>query len=165
MNATRTADYFIEQLNLQEHPEGGYYAETYRASEKFGAEALPARFGGERDLATLIYFLLKEKQLNRLHRIKSDEAWHFYYGQTCYIHVVRTDGSYERASLGLDLENGETIQYIVPAGAWFCAEVPKGFALVGCGVAPGFDFADLEMADGSLVERFPQHKELLKRLI
>ena len=157
----------ITALNLQPHPEGGWYRETYRATESLSPTALPDRFDGQRSHATAIYFLLNSESFSVLHRIKSDEQWHFYSGSSLTVHIIHPDGRYAPIKLGQNLSQGETFQAVVPYGCWFGATVdtPDSYALVGCSVAPGFDFADFEMADrDSLSKEFPQHTELIARL-
>ena len=154
-------------MRLAPHPEGGFYRETYRADEVLAAEHLPARFGGARACSTAIYFLLPGDQLSRLHRIKSDEIWHFYAGGTLTLTVIHPDGRLEARRLGPDPERGEGFQALVPAGCWYGATVddPGSFALVGGTVAPGFDFADFELADRqSLLAAFPQHRDAIVSL-
>jgi len=164
-----TALDYIKHLNLAPHPEGGYYKETYRATENIPNAGLPARFGPTRDrsFATAIYFLLPAGVFSAFHCIKSDEGWHFYAGGSIFIHVIDPSGRYTRLPLGPNLANGETFQAMVPAGAWFAAEPAPGtaFALVGCTVAPGFDFADFQMAKAEkLIQLCPEHGELINRL-
>ena len=157
----------ITKLKLQPHPEGGWYRETYRATESLPSNALPERFDGQRSHATAIYFLLNSESFSALHRIKSDEQWHFYSGSSLTVHVVHPDGRYAPIKLGQNLAQGETFQAVVPYGCWFGATVdsPDSYALVGCSVAPGFDFADFEMADReNLSKEFPHHTELIARL-
>lgn len=157
----------IAKLKLQPHPEGGWYRETYRAAESLPQNALPGRFDGRRSLATAIYFLLNSESFSALHRIKSDEQWHFYSGSSLTVHVIHPDGRYALIKLGKNLAQGETFQAVVPHGCWFGATVdtPDSYVLVGCSVAPGFDFADFEMADReSLSKEFPQHATLIARL-
>jgi predicted cupin superfamily sugar epimerase len=157
----------IAALNLQPHPEGGWYRETYRATETIAPAGLPERFVGPRSVATAIYFLLTSESFSALHRIRSDEQWHFYSGSPLTVHVIHPDGRYAPIKLGQDLALGETFQAVVPHGCWFGATVdaPGSYALVGCSVAPGFDFADFEMADGDLLSKeFPQHKALIRQL-
>jgi predicted cupin superfamily sugar epimerase len=165
MNTT-TAKTLIEQLALARHPEGGWFKETYRASEKVAAQALPARFGGERSVSTAIYFLLEAGDISALHRIQSDEVWHFYAGSTLRVHGIFPDGAYQEWKLGANTAAGEQFQAVVPASCWFGAELAEGgFALVGCTVAPGFDFADFELAEAKqLGDRYPQHAALINRL-
>ncbi len=166
-----TAAELIERLNLARHPEGGWYRESYRSSETIAAEALPERFGGQRSFCTSIYFLLERGDFSALHRIKSDEIWHFYCGAGLTVQVITPAGEHQELKLGRDLAAGDSLQAVAPAGCWFGAELPgegegEGeYALVGCTVAPGFDFADFEMADRDrLLGRFPEHARLIGRL-
>lgn len=165
MHAT-TAQELITRLELVPHPEGGWFRETYRSRETLPAQALPERFTGSRAFSTAIYFLLESGDMSALHRIKSDEVWHFYAGSALLIHCIFPDGGYQALRLGADLAAGELFQAVVPAGCWFGAELAEeGFALVGCTVSPGFDFADFEMADvEQLCGRYPQHTELIMRM-
>ncbi len=157
----------ITSLSLQPHPEGGWYRESYRATEAVSLAALPERFDGPRSHATAIYFLLNFDTFSALHRLKSDEQWHFYSGSALTVHVIYPDGRYAPIKLGSKLAQGETFQTVVPHGCWFGATVdtPASYALVGCSVAPGFDFADFEMAGReTLSNEFPQHSSLITRL-
>jgi hypothetical protein len=158
----------INHYNLLPHPEGGFFRQTYAAAEQISKEALPERFEGSRSFSTAIYFLLPFGNFSAFHRIKSDEVWHFYEGCALHIHVIHPNGDYECLKLGSDMINGESYQLVVPANAWFASE-PVGdagsFALVGCTVAPGFDFEDFELAEvAALTNQFPKHKELIRRL-
>lgn len=111
--------------------------------------------------------MLTSDSFSAFHRIHQDEIWHFYHGNTISLHTLSPDGEYQLIKIGNDLEKGEAPQYVVPGGHWFAAEVPVPgeFALVGCTVAPGFDFADFEMADGQeLASTFPKYKETILRL-
>jgi predicted cupin superfamily sugar epimerase len=162
-----TASQLATFLQLQPHPEGGFYKETYRSEGQIAAGCLPPTFRGTRSFATAIYFLLQQGDYSAFHRIRSDECWHFYEGGTLLVHVINKAGKYECIRLGRNLQEGEVFQFVVPAGAWFASEPAPGvaFSLVGCTVAPGFDFADFEMADaGSLQHDFPQNKLIIERL-
>ncbi|AQG82618.1 cupin domain-containing protein [Spirosoma montaniterrae] len=159
-----TAQEYIQLLRLQPHPEGGYFAETYRSAEVIPHAALPERFSGERVFGTAIYFLLESKDVSALHRIQADEIWHFYAGGPLNVFVINPDASLRTIRLGNNLEKGEVFQAVVPAGCWFGSKPADGteFSLVGCTVAPGFDFADLEMADReTLLAEFPQHRAVI----
>jgi len=163
----KTAAYYIEKLNLSSHIEGGAFRETYRSEMSMEQEQLPAEFNGNRNVSTAIYFLLKEGQFSALHRIASDELWHFYEGDTLRVYEIRTDGTLITHVLGKDLEKGEVFQCVVKAGSWFGSrcEVPGGFSLVGCTVAPGFDFEDFVLADRTILsEEFPQYQDLIREL-
>lgn len=157
----------IAGLDLESHPEGGWYRETYRAATAIGPEALGPQFTGSRSVATAIYFLLARGEFSALHRISSDELWHFYSGTSLTVQMIAPDGDYQQLRLGPDLARGETFQALVPAGSWFGAEVsgPGPYSLVGCTVAPGFAFADFEMGDrAELLGIYPEHEQLIKRL-
>lgn len=152
------AEYWIRALNLQPHPEGGWYRETYRSAETIPADGLPARFGAPRCCSTAILFLLEGGTVSALHRIRSDELWHFYAGGVLRISMIEGAGTLRELRLGVDPAGGASVQAVVPAGAWFGArlEEPGSFALVGCTVSPGFDFADFELADrAALAREFP----------
>lgn len=164
-----SADQIIERLALRPHPEGGFYRETYRAAGVIGAEAWPGRIDGDRAVSTAIYFLLHGKQFSALHRLRCDEVWHFYLGAALEVVEISTDGSLVVTRMGPDLLAGEELQSAVPAGHWFGARLaeprPGAFALVGCTVAPGFDFADLEMGRrDQLMASFPQHEAAIRSL-
>ncbi len=158
---------YISHLDLTQHPEGGYFRQTYSSSELVSLNALPKRFSGDRPFSTAIFYLLEQGDFSNFHRIQSDECWHFYAGDSLYIHVIHDDGMYRQVKLGNQPKKGDVFQFVVPAGAWFAAEPAPGtnFALTGCTVAPGFDFSDFEMGNkGILISRFPQHEALLDRL-
>jgi predicted cupin superfamily sugar epimerase len=143
----------IERLALEPHPEGGFYRQTYKA---------PGTSANGRAHSTAIYFLLPAGHASRLHRIKSDEVWHFYDGDPLCIVELTPDGALQTTRL-----HREMPQHVVPAGRWFGALPEPGseFALVGCTVAPGFDFADFELARrGDLVARYPQHRAVIETL-
>lgn len=153
--------YLVEQLQLQPHPEGGFFAETYRASTWTTTPS------GNRPCSTAIYFLLTAGNFSAFHRIASDECWHHYEGDTVLVHIISPSGEYSIIELGNDFAKGEKPQGMVPAGYWFASESigPLGYSLVGCTVAPGFDFADFELAArSSLVKSFPSHAAIINRL-
>jgi uncharacterized protein len=161
-----TAKFYIDHLQLQPHPEGGFYKETYRAVGLIKKDFLPD-FNGDRSFSTAIYFLLQQGDFSAFHRIKSDECRHFYEGGTLLVHMLEQNGNYSCTRLGRNLQEGEVLQFVVPAGVWFASEPAPStfFALVGCTVAPGFDFADFEMVKKkNLLKLFQQHQTLIERL-
>lgn len=161
------ATYWVRRLKLEPHPEGGYYRQTYRSDETIPQAALPEGFTGPRAASTAIYFLLEGENFSAFHRLRSDEMWHFYTGSPLVVHVIDTAGRYWPVSLGSDSESGQVFQAVVRAGSWFAAHVAdwKGWALVGCTVAPGFDFEDFEIAKRKkLVDKYPQHRKVIQEL-
>ena len=161
------ANYIISHLQLQPHPEGGFFKELYRASETIASDALPSRFPGERNFSTAIYYLLRQGERSLFHRIKSDECWHFYAGDTLLLHVLEEGGNYYCIKLGSNIYLGETFQFVVPSSSWFAAEpaADTDFSLCGCTVSPGFEFADFELADKQeLLNSFPEWDEIITRL-
>ena len=162
----RTPEYWIEHLRLQPHPEGGYYRETYRSREEISVNDLPNSFKGWRNISTAIYFLLTQKDRSLFHRIKSDELWHFHYGDPLNIYVLG-DRGLMTYTLGANPENGQALQIAIPANHWFGAANAHNaaYTLTSCTVAPGFDFQDFEMARrGDLLEEFPKFEEIILKL-
>ena len=162
-----TTTQLIKQYQLQSHPEGGWYKETYKSTEQIAQGALPQRFYGSRAFSTAIYFLLEQGNFSAFHRIKSDECWHFYAGDPLLVYVLQQDGVLQIIELGNDISTGQVFQYVVPANSWFASRpAPSAaFSFVGCTVAPGFDFADFELADAYvLAAAFPQHRAIIQEL-
>lgn len=151
--------YWIDHLKMQPHPEGGYYAETYRSEGKIKEL--------DRSYSTGIYFLLLEDKFSAFHRIRSDEMWHFYAGSSIEVLVLEKNGELKIHRLGNKPDQGESFQFVVPGGLWFASRMAdkSTYGLVGCTVAPGFDFQDFEMARRSaLIEQFPQHTQVITEL-
>jgi predicted cupin superfamily sugar epimerase len=150
----------VTSLGLAPHPEGGFFRETFRAPLALDAPQ------GPRAASTAIYFLLPAGSFSALHRVRSDEVWHHYDGDPVELHTIGDAGQARVVRLGRDLARGDRPQVVVPAGVWQAA-VPAGerFALCGCTVAPGFEFADFEMPSrAELLRRFPTLRELVERL-
>lgn len=147
------------------HPEGGWFAETYRSAGSIPVGALPPHFDGARSYCTAIHFLLEGGDFSALHRLGSDETWHFYEGAPLTVHVISPEGVYRPILLGREPAEGQHFQATVPAGSWFGAETAGPFSLVGCTVAPGFDFRDFELARRQeLTALFPRHGALIERM-
>lgn len=161
-----TLDEWVRCLELEPHPEGGWYREVYRASEVIPHAALPGRFGGDRAFSTSIYYLLGPGDFSALHRIEQDEVWHWYDGGRLLVEVIHPDGTRDTHRLGRDVAAGDRPMAVVPAGSWFgaCVDGAGHFALAGCTVAPGFDFDDFHMPKRDyLIRKFPEHRELIER--
>jgi hypothetical protein len=145
---------------MQPHPEGGFFKETYRAKG-----VIP---GLERNHATAIYYLLPRGAVSRLHRLKWDELFHFYLGGPLNLVKIHPGGLVETVRLGHDVESGCVVQHVIPAGTWFGCHPEDGteFCLIGCTVAPGFDFRDFEIGDRArLLAEFPQARAYIDRLM
>lgn len=156
-----SAHYFIDKLNLKEHPEGGYYTSTFRGEDTIALRDV------ERPIYTSIYFLLRSQDISHLHRLQSDELWYYHGGSSLTVHMIYPDGTYEAKKLGLNLEGGEVPQVAVPKNTIFGSSVddPDTFSLVGCMVAPGFDFADFELfTQAELLADYPQHEEVIRKM-
>jgi len=154
----------IAHLQLQPHPERGFFAETYRTPVMVSAPSHPA----PRAAGTAIYFLITaETPSTFLHRLLSDEIFHLYEGGPLDIVRLHADGAWDVARLGLDLAAGQRPQVVVTAGTWFGTELAPGAShcLVGCTVAPGFDFADFQLAEGpELAARYPAAADRIARM-
>lgn len=161
----RDAKYWIEKLQMTQHPEGGYFTETYRSDEKLSQTQLPNRYKSDRVFGTSIYFLLTTNSVSNFHRLNSDEIWHFHLGGMARIHFLFEDGTINSRLIGSDLDEGARLQVTIPRGSWFAAEVIKGdFILVGCTVSPGFEFEDFVLADQQeLLSAYPEHQTLVER--
>ncbi|MBI5230258.1 MAG: cupin domain-containing protein [Candidatus Magasanikbacteria bacterium] len=148
--------------------EGGFYKETYRAEGCIPGTVLPARYKStNRNYSTLIYYLLTPDVFFQMHRVASDEIFHFYLGDAVEMLQLMPDGSGKIVRIGQDIKNGEVVQCIVPHGVWQGAMLSPGgrFALMGCSVSPGFEFADYETGTrDELVRVFPQYKEMIFKL-
>lgn len=151
----------IEQMQLQPHPEGGYYRSTLRADDTLTLKR------GERPLYTSIYFLLRSQDISHFHRLQSDEIWYYHGGSALTIHMIHPDGTYEAQKLGLNVDVGERPQIIVKKNTIFGSSVDEEntFGLVGCMVAPGFDFVDFELfTQQQLLAQYPQHEAVIKKM-
>ncbi|MDQ4073266.1 MAG: cupin domain-containing protein [Thermoproteota archaeon] len=188
-------DYVIKKLNLVELPfEGGYYRETYRSDKSVGvdyddientksnslANSEPNNNSrGIRSLFTHIYYLLDGERHSALHKVRSDEVWHFYMGSTVTIYILCDDddnvddgvdsgsGKLQQIRLGPDIESGEDLHYVIKGNTWFGAELANksSYALLGCSVSPGFEFRDFELGKRKeLVAKYPKHEWLINKL-
>jgi len=157
-----TAAYWIDHLQLQQHVEGGWYHEVYKAGETV---LLPGN--KENAAATHIYFLLQQNEFSALHRIASDELWHFYTGTALTVYEITTTGELTEHLLGNDPEQDQQHFCVIKAGSWFGAKTTGegAYALVGCTVAPGFEFAGFELAEKSkLLDDYPQQQHVIEML-
>ena len=151
-----TAERLIALLRLQPHPEeGGYFVETYRSDESIPGKGLPPRYRGARSFATAIYYLLTPASFSAMHRLQTDEIFHFYLGDPVEMLQLLPDGSGRILLIGIDIEGGMEPQVVVPKGVWQGSRLLSGgrFALLGTTVSPGFEFSDYETGDRDLLIR------------
>jgi predicted cupin superfamily sugar epimerase len=152
-----TAAELVRALGLRPHPEGGFYVETYRAEQEVGGRAV----------STAIYYLLTPETFSAVHRLASDEVFHFYWGDPVEMLQLTPDGGGRTLVLGSSVLEGMTPQVVVRKGVWQGLRLRVGgrAALLGCTVAPGFDFADFELGDrAALVAAYPAHREAIVEL-
>ena len=163
-----TAEQLISRLHLQPlDNEGGYYFQTYSSGEKIKKDYLPDRFKNDKPFSTAIYYLLTPDTKSILHRLPSDEIYHFYLGDPVQMLHLYPNGNSNIVFLGNEFMSGQRFQVTVPSGVWQGSTLVEGgeFALMGTTVAPGFDFSDFEAANSDeLIEQFPQYKGLIQDL-
>ena len=163
-----TVDQIKSLLNLKPHPtEGGYFVETYRSDEQLSKESLPERYDGVRSLATAIYYLLTPDTFSAMHRLQTDEIFHFYLGDPVEMLQLRPDGSGVVLTLGSNIMEGMHPQVTVLRGVWQGARLRPGgsLALLGTTVSPGFDFADYESGQRAvLIDSYPRFRDLIVAL-
>lgn len=163
-----TADDVIAALDLKPLPfEGGWFRETHRSADTFPAAVLPARYGRAKAASTAIYYLLTPDSCSRLHRLPTDEVFHFYLGDPVRMLLLHPDGRGEEVLLGPDILNGQRVQHCVPAGVWQGSMLVDGgrFALMGTTMAPGFDLTDFAAGEqASLAAAYPAHADIIARL-
>ncbi|MFT7030750.1 MAG: putative cupin superfamily sugar epimerase [Marinoscillum sp.] len=158
--AEQNGAYWVEKLQLEVHPEGGYFRETFRS------ESLTQLLdGGTRNLKTSIYFLLNKEQKSHFHWLDSDELWHFHAGGSLLVYIIE-DGKLRTERLGLDLEEGDLPQILLPKRSIFAAELvdKSSYCLMGCTVSPGFDFEDFHLStQKELLDLYPEHVDMIER--
>jgi len=163
-----TPQQIVELFGMERlEKEGGYFVETYRARETVPAPALPSRYDSERCLCTAILYLLTSDNFSAMHRLRSDEVFHFYLGDAVTMLMLHPDGRTDTLTLGHDLAAGQRLQVTVPAGSWQGCFVAEGgrFALLGTTVSPGFEIDDFELADRkNLLAAYPGAADLIVRL-
>ncbi len=158
----KDSTYWIRKLNLQKHPEGGYFVESYRSVESVN---LP-RYDGPRHVCTAIYYLLVGDEFSSFHVLKSDELWHFYAGSSLTLYIIEPNGRLNEVILGENIDKGHTFQTAVKSGCYFAASVDEynSYSLVGCTVSPGFDYQDWKIGDmKTLTKLYPQHKSIIEK--
>jgi uncharacterized protein len=163
-----TAVQIIERLKLVPLTiEGGYFRETYRASLSVSVSALPNHYNGDRAVSTAIYYLLTPDTFSAIHIVRSDEVFHFYAGDAVEMLQLWPDGTARVVIISNELSAGHEPQLVVPAGVWQGCRLARGgeWALMGCTVSPGFDYADFALADqAELLALHPAYADMIKAL-
>ncbi|MCE5323022.1 cupin domain-containing protein [bacterium] len=163
-----TFDEIVQKLGLEAHPmEGGYFRETYRSSLIIPSHALPDEYGHDKSVCTAIYFLIGPNHYSAMHRVKTDEIFHFYSGDPVEMLQLHTDGTHSIITIGSDIMTGESPQVVVPAGTWQGSRLKPGgkYALMGTTVAPAFDYDDYEHGSReALIAEYPECEEMIKKL-
>ena len=163
-----TADDLIKMLGMRLLPgEGGYYCETHRSDHNLSGSSLPENYSSDRSLSTAIYYLLTPDTKSLLHRLPTDEIFHFYLGDPVMMLQLYPEGPAKTIILGQDLMGGQSVQVVVPKGVWQGSYLLEGggFALMGTTMGPGFDFADNEIGDReNLIKLYPSHLDLIQKL-
>jgi len=152
----------VEHYQMIEHPEGGWFKEVFRS-----AESLKNNEKENRSLLTSIYFMLTDQNCSNFHSIKSDELWYYHSGAGFTVHCISPKGEYYTLKIGPNFAAGEVYQAVVPKGTIFgsTVEVKDSYSMVGCAVAPGFDFADFKLfSRKELLQKYPQHQTIINRL-
>lgn len=156
----------ISKFNLKPHPEGGYFGAGFRASEFLRQESLASRYDGPRNLYSSIYFMVTPDRPSRFHKLRTDEMWHFYAGDPMHINLIWDKGRHTEVVLN-NQPGKEKFQTLVKHNTWMAAtcEGPQGYSLVGCTLAPGFEYQDFELGDrDKLLAMYPEHRALITRL-
>lgn len=168
MEHALTADFLIKTLSLVPlAQEGGYFRRTVLAEEAVAAAALPTRYAAERRLYSAIYFLLKTADCSAMHRLDSDEVYHFYAGDPLELLLLHPEGQHELVTIGLDFAAGQQPQVVAPRGTWQGSRPQAGgrhgFSLIGTTMAPAFDWAGFELGDeAQLVADYPEAAALIR---
>lgn len=164
---TLNKESIISKLSMQKHPEGGYYAQTYRSPININGKYLDIDKGEYRPLSTSIYFMLSDNDVSHFHRLKSDEIWYYHGGKPLVVAIIDDMGKLSEHELGLDIDSGQVPQLIVPAGTIFGSYIKQGegTSLVGCMVSYGFNFDDFELFSKEyLLSKYPKHSNIIEKL-
>ena len=156
----------ISYYDLIPHVEGGFYHRTYRSEINIPKSLLPERFEDDRSLSSTILYLIPAFVASKLHKLKSDETWHFYMGNSFTLTELHNNGEVRQVKMGNRLLNEFKVQHLVHYGCWFGGHVnldgPFSFSLLGCTISPGFDEQDFELAEkDTMLKRFPQHRDII----
>jgi hypothetical protein len=162
----KDSNYWIEKLGMIPHPEGGYYHSSYKSSQTMFRHDIAGVSSSERNLWSSIYLLLTEEDFTSFHRVRSEEVWYYHHGSSVKIYMISPEGDLTTAKLGLDLDQNEKMQVLIPKNYIIAAErIEDTHAMIGIMVSPGFDFDDIKIYDkDELTNLFPMHEEIISRL-
>ncbi|KAH9586156.1 Cupin domain of unknown function DUF985 [Trypanosoma melophagium] len=158
---SKSVDYWVKNLDLSPHPEGGYFRQV------LCSDAMMSTPRGERMHYTSIYFLLTHNNPSHFHRIQSDEVWYHHAGSPLTVHVLHPDGVYEKILLGPNVDKGEVLQAVVPKNVIFgsSVEIEGGYSVVSCMCSPGFEYKDFELfTKRELISQYPKHEAIINKL-
>lgn len=153
----KSAEYYIKNLNMTPHVEGGYFKESFISKDETRKD---------KKLWSSIYFLLETGEVSNFHRLKSDELWYYHDGEALTIYMITPEGELITSQLGKNIENGETPQVLVPKGCIFGSAMNNdGYALVGCMVSPAFEYEEFELFERKyLLDLYPNHRDIIMKL-
>lgn len=153
----KSAEYYINNLNMEKHIEGGYFKESFRSQDEVNKD---------KKLWSSIYFLLRTGEVSNFHRLKSDELWYYHDGEALTIYIITPEGELITKKLGKNIEKGEAPQVLVEKGCIFGSAMNNdGYALVGCMVSPAFQYDEFELFKrDDLLELYPNHKDIIIKL-
>ena len=156
----------IDKFSMKPHPEGGYFGAGFRSPEFLRSESLPNRYGTPRNMYSSIYFMVTRDKHSRFHRLKTDEMWHYYAGDPMILHLISETGKYSQVILS-NTNGHEKFLTLVKRNTWMAASTrgeDKGYALVGCTLAPGFEYKDFELGDRQeMIEAYPDCKDVIEQ--
>jgi len=165
---TQDAEYWIRNLKLTRHIEGGYFRETYKSQEKIKKQCLPTRYIDERHYYTTIYYLIKSGEVSKIHKILSDEVWYFHAGTSATIYIFGSNQSLIRKQIGLNILEHEYPQVLVTRNTFFACTVnkPNSYILVSCQVSPGFNYDDYTIPEKNwMKENYPKYSDIIEKLL
>ena len=167
-DAKNEADFFVNLFNLQPHPEGGYFSQTFKSNHSVKSTDIERYGNNSRCAGTSIYYLLNKTDFSAWHKLQSDEIWHYYKGCEVIIYLIDKQNNLKSYVLGDPSKNINAVfQISISSDTWFAAELidKDSYCLIGCTVNPGFEFIDFELGDSNLlIHEFPQHEVIITKL-
>lgn len=161
----KSAQYWIEHLQMIPHPEGGYYLRPHISDETFVRKDIPGVYSSERKLWTSEYMLIEAGQDMSFHRVRSEEMWYFHAGAPLKVHILTPEGAHHLHTLGIDMDAEQQLQLQISKNCIVALEGDNAlYSLIGVMISPGFDMDDFKLfSKNELISRFPQHAQLIER--